>query len=133
MGALAAVVDGAAEIAPVDAYALRLMRKYRPELTSRVRVVSSTDPTPIPPLVASPPLVAAPLAASEQELAALQSAFLEAHQSASLKSLMDELLLLQFAQPVWTDYSVLRQRFGAATAYWASHRLAQRTHPAFAL
>jgi ABC-type phosphate/phosphonate transport system substrate-binding protein len=127
MGALAAVVDGAADIAPIDSYALRLLRKYRPELASAVRVVGQTAPTPIPPLVASATSV------SEKELAALRSAFLEAHQSASLKFLMNELLLLGFARPHSNAYAVLRERFDTATAYWRSHRLAAHTHPAFVL
>lgn len=127
MGALAAVVDGAADIAPIDSYALRLLRKYRPELASAVRVVGQTVPTPIPPLVASA------TAASDKERAALRSAFLEAHLSASLKSLMNDLLLLSFAPPNSTAYAVLRERFDAATAYFRSHRLAAHTHPAFVL
>lgn len=127
LGALAAVVDGAADIAPIDSYALRLLRKYRPDLTSAVRVVGQTLPTPIPPLVASA------ASASEKDLAALQSAFLQAHQNPSQKSLMDELLLLGFAEPDPNAYVVLRERFDAATAYWRSNRLADRTHPAFAL
>src|ERR1700730_4797474 len=127
MGALTAVVDGTADIAPIASYALRLLRKYRPDLASAVRVVGQTVPTPIPPLVASA------TAASERERAALQSAFLEAHQSTSLKPLMDELLLLGFARPDPNAYAVLRERFDAARAYWSSHRLAAHTHPAFAL
>jgi ABC-type phosphate/phosphonate transport system substrate-binding protein len=127
MGALAAVVDGAADIAPIDSYALRLLRKYRPDMASAVRVVGQTVPTPIPPLVASATSV------SEKERAALQSAFLEAHQSPSLKPLMDELLLLRFARPDSNAYAVLRERFDAATAYWRSQRLAAHTHPAFVL
>jgi ABC-type phosphate/phosphonate transport system substrate-binding protein len=121
------VVDGAADIAPIDAYALRLLRKYRPDMASAVRVVGQTIPTPIPPLVASA------MTASEKELAALRSAFLEAHQSASLKALMDELLLLRFARPDPNAYTVLRERFDTATAYWSFHRLAAHTHPAFVL
>ena len=105
MGALTAVIDGAAEIAPIDSYALRLLGHYRPDLTSAVRVVGQTVPTPIPPMVASA------TSASESEIAALRSAFLEAHQSASLKSLMDELLLLGFARPTANAYAVLRERF----------------------
>jgi ABC-type phosphate/phosphonate transport system substrate-binding protein len=127
MGALAAVVDGAADIAPIDSYALRLLRKYRPDLASAVRVVGETVPTPIPPLVASA------TSASPKELAVLQSAFLEAHQIASLKPLMNELLLLRFARPDSNAYSALTERFDTATAYWRSHRLAAHTHPAFVL
>jgi ABC-type phosphate/phosphonate transport system substrate-binding protein len=127
MGALTAVVDGTADLAPIDSYALRLLEKYRPDLTSQVRVVGQTVPTPIPPLVASA------MTASKKELAALRSAFLESHQSASLKALMDELLLLGFARPDSNAYAVLRDRFDAATAYWKSHRIAAHTHPAFVL
>jgi ABC-type phosphate/phosphonate transport system substrate-binding protein len=127
IGALTAVVDGKADIAPIDSYALRLLRKYRPELAAAVRVIGETVPTPIPPLVASATV------ASEKEIAALRSAFLEAHHSASRKSLMDELLLQRFARPDSSAYAVLRERFDAATAYWNSHRLAAHSHPAFAL
>jgi ABC-type phosphate/phosphonate transport system substrate-binding protein len=127
MGALAAVVDGTADIAPIDSYALRLLRKFRPDLASAVRVVGQTVRTPIPPLVASA------MAATDKERAALQSAFLEAHQSVSLKRLMDELLLLGFVRPQPSAYAVLRERFDTATAYWRSHRLAAHTHPAFVL
>jgi ABC-type phosphate/phosphonate transport system substrate-binding protein len=127
MGALRAVVDGTADIAPIDSYALRLLRKYRPDLASAVRVVGQTVPTPIP------PLVAAATSASPKELAALQSAFLEAHQNAPLKAVLDELLLLGFTRPDSNAYAVLRERFDAATAYWRSHRLAAHTHPAFVL
>jgi len=127
LGALAAVVDGAADIAPIDSYALRLLRRYRPDLTSAVRVVGQTLPTPIPPLVASA------ASASERDFAALQSAFLQAHQNPSQKPLMDELLLLGFARPDANAYVVLRERFDAATAYWRSNSLADHTHPAFAL
>ena len=126
-GALTAVVEGTADIAPIDSYALRLLFKYRPDLTSQVRVVGQTGPTPIPPLVASA------TSASEKELAALRSAFLEANRSASLKPQMDELLLLGFALPDPNSYAVLRERFEAATAYWRSNRLAAHTHPAFVL
>jgi ABC-type phosphate/phosphonate transport system substrate-binding protein len=127
MGALAAVVDGKADIAPIDSYAFRLLRKYRPELVSAVRVIGETAPTPIPPLVASAGAV------SEKERAALQSSFLEAHRNASLKPRMGELLLLGFTRPDSSAYAVLRERFDAAKAYWRSHRLAEVTHPAFVL
>jgi ABC-type phosphate/phosphonate transport system substrate-binding protein len=127
MGALTAVVDGTADTAPIDSYALRLLGKYRPDLASEVRVVGRTVPTPIPPLVASA------AAASEEELAALRSAFLEAHQSATLKPLMNELLLQRFAHPHPGSYDMLRDNFDTAAAYWRSHRLAAHSHPAFAL
>ena len=78
-------------------------------------------PTPIPPLVAS-----------SKGVDALQSAFLEAHQNASTKGLMDQLLLERFTRPDPSSYAVLRDRHEAATRYWSSHPLAGTTHPAFA-
>jgi phosphonate ABC transporter substrate-binding protein len=119
LGNLAAVVEGAADVAPIDAYALRLLRAFRPELTARVRVVATTAPTPIPPLVAS------------EACPALQAAFLEAHQIDSIKPLMDKLLLQRFATVPAGAYAVLSQRFTTSLSYWREHRLAATLHPAF--
>jgi ABC-type phosphate/phosphonate transport system substrate-binding protein len=127
LGALTAVIQGAADIAPIDSYALRLLRRYRPDLTSQVRIIGQTTPTPIPPLVASTVL------ASTGELDALQSAFLEAHQSASMKTAMDDLSLERFIRPDPSSYAVLRERFETAARYWSSHPFAAVIHPAFAM
>ncbi len=55
LGAVSAVVDGAADVAPVDSYAYCLLQKYRRDLTSQLRTIARTPRTPIPPLVASTP------------------------------------------------------------------------------
>jgi ABC-type phosphate/phosphonate transport system substrate-binding protein len=129
LGALSAVVHGAADIAPIDSYAFRLLQRYRPDLTSQVRIVGQTAHTPIPPLVGSlPPLTSAP-----GDLEALTATFLEAHRNASMMTLMDKLLLQRFTRPDSSSYRVLRDRFAATTRYWSLHRLAAVTHPAFAL
>jgi hypothetical protein len=120
LGNLTAVLEGAADVAPIDAYALRLLRMYRPELTARVRIVATTAPTPIPPLVAS------------QAIPALQAAFLEADRIDSIKPLMEKLLLRRFARPDVGAYDVLGQRFAAAMNYWRRHPVAAAIHPAFA-
>ncbi len=121
LGAVSAVVDGAADIAPVDSYAYRLMQRYRPDLTSRLRSVARTASTPIPPLVASAP-----------GLDRLQAAFLEAHQVAEIAPLMRALLLERFVRPDPDSYDALRLNFEAAGRYWSEHRLAATIHPAFA-
>jgi ABC-type phosphate/phosphonate transport system substrate-binding protein len=126
LGALRAVVDGSADIAPIDSYAFRLLQRYRPDLTQRVRSVGQTVPTPIPPLVASPGAV------DRDQLRILQSAFLEAHRNASINPLMGKLLLRRFAQPSAASYEALRLGFEAATRFWAVEALAAVTHPAFA-
>jgi ABC-type phosphate/phosphonate transport system substrate-binding protein len=122
LGALSAVIRGDADIAPLDAYALRLLRQYRPDLTSQVRVIGQTAPTPIPPLVATP-IASEPLAA----------AFLEAHENATIRVLLEPLLLRRFVRPEAAAYQALRSRFEAATAYWRARPLAAVTDPAFVL
>jgi ABC-type phosphate/phosphonate transport system substrate-binding protein len=119
LGALRAIVDGAADVAPIDAYALRLLQKYRPDLTSRIRIVGRTIATPIPPLVGS------------TDEPALQAAFLAAHHNGAVKPLLDQLLLQGFARPDPDTYAVLRERFVAATQYWHEHPIAAVVHPAF--
>jgi ABC-type phosphate/phosphonate transport system substrate-binding protein len=121
LGAASSVVEGAADVAPIDSYAYRLLQKYRRDLTSQLRVIGRTTRTPIPPLVAARPVPAA-----------LQAAFLEAHAIASLAPLMQGLLLERFVCADADAYDALRLNYEAATRYWREHRLAATVHPAFA-
>ena len=121
LGAASAVIEGAADVAPIDAYAFSLLRKYRADLTSQLRVVDRTARTPIPPLVAS-----------QEGLDALQEAFLEAHEIATIQPLMTELLLQRFVRPGASSYDALQRNFEAATGFWSDHPLAAVIHPAFA-
>ena len=120
LGAMSAVIDGAAEVAPIDSYAYRLLQKYRPDLTSRLRIIARTVPTPIPPVVAS-----------ARGFQTLQSAFLDAHRIAATAPLMAALLLERFVRPDPRAYDALRLNCEAATRYWRGHRLAATIHPAF--
>ncbi|HME40498.1 MAG TPA: PhnD/SsuA/transferrin family substrate-binding protein [Steroidobacteraceae bacterium] len=121
LGAISAVVEGAADVAPIDSYAFCLLQKYRWDLTSQVRVIARTPRTPIPPLVAS-----------GGGLQTLQTAFLEAHRSPALAPLMAGLLLERFVLPDPDSYDALRVNYETATQYWREHRLAATGHPAFA-
>jgi ABC-type phosphate/phosphonate transport system substrate-binding protein len=121
LGAVSAVIDGAADVAPIDSYAFCLLQRYRRDLTSRLRVVARTPRTPIPPLVAS-----------RTGLDSLQAAFLEAHKIASLAPLMEGLLLERFVRPDANSYDVLRANYQRAIEFWSSHPLASAIHPAFA-
>jgi ABC-type phosphate/phosphonate transport system substrate-binding protein len=121
LGAISAVIEGAADVAPVDSYAYCLLQKYRWDLTSQVRSVARTPRTPIPPLVAS-----------RDGLGSLQAAFLGAHQITALAPLMAGLMLERFARPDPDSYDALRSNFEAATRYWHEHRLAAMVDPAFA-
>jgi ABC-type phosphate/phosphonate transport system substrate-binding protein len=120
LGAVTAVVSGAADVAPIDAYAYRLLQKYRGDLTSKLRIVARTARTPIPPLVAS-----------IEGVTGLRAAFTAAHRDPALKVLLAGLELSHFVTPDPRDYDALRIGFESATAYWREHPLAEIVHPAF--
>jgi ABC-type phosphate/phosphonate transport system substrate-binding protein len=120
LGAVTAVVDGTADVAPIDSYAYRLLQKYRADLTSKLRTVARTARTPIPPLVAS-----------IEGATGLRAAFTAAHRDPALKVLFAGLELSHFVTPDPRDYDALRVRFESATAYWREHPLAEIVHPAF--
>jgi ABC-type phosphate/phosphonate transport system substrate-binding protein len=120
LGAMSAVIDGAADVAPIDSYAFYLLQKYRRDLTSQLRTIGRTARTPIPPLVAS-----------KAGFETLQAAFLEAHRIATLAPLMAGLLLERFVRPDPASYDALRLNFETATRYWRAHPLAATVHPAF--
>ena len=120
LGAVSAVADGAADVAPIDSYAYCLLRKYRGDLMSQLRSVGRTARTPIPVLVASNP-----------GYDTLQAAFLEAHEIAATRQLMADLLLERFVRPDPRSYDVLRLNFETSTRYWRDHPLAASVHPTF--
>jgi hypothetical protein len=120
LGAMSAVIDGAADVAPIDSYAYCLLQKYRQDLTCQLRIIGRTARTPIPPLVASTP-----------GFDALQAVFLEAHRIASIIPLMAGLLLERFVRPDPASYDALRLNFETASRYWRAHPLAASVDPAF--
>jgi ABC-type phosphate/phosphonate transport system substrate-binding protein len=122
MGALTAVIDNKAEVAPLDSYALVLLEKYAHNLTGQVRVIKSTEPTAVPALVAS-----------GTASAKVTAAFLAAGATPSMRALMDRLLLRSFARPEVRAYDALRERFLTMQAFWRRHPLAEKAHPLFAV
>jgi ABC-type phosphate/phosphonate transport system substrate-binding protein len=126
LGAVSAVVAGAADVAPIDAYAYRLLQKHRRDLTSQLRTVARTARTPIPPLVAS-----IALQASIEAAQGLRAAFTAAHRDPALKALFTGLKLSHFVTPEPGDYDALRIDFESAAAYWRGHPLAEIVHRAF--
>jgi ABC-type phosphate/phosphonate transport system substrate-binding protein len=53
-GVVDAVLAGTADAGPLDSYAHELIRAHDPEIADSLRIVASTRPIPIPPLVAAP-------------------------------------------------------------------------------
>lgn len=121
LGAINAVVHGIADVAPIDSYALLLLRQFQPALVSQVRSVARTQARPIPPLVAS-----------NTSPDALVTAFLEAHETASLRDRMTPLLLSRFVRVEKRSYDVLRAEFADTLQYWRTHRIALHVDAAFA-
>ena len=121
IGALTAVIERKAELAPLDSYAFALLSQHAPELTTQVRTIMRTEPTAAPLLVASGPVPAA-----------VAAAFLTAHDNGPAAALMDRLLLARFAQPEPKAYDDLRDRFQNMQAFWRRHPLAKTVHPLFA-
>jgi ABC-type phosphate/phosphonate transport system substrate-binding protein len=106
---LDAVLEGRADVAALDGYALDLLRQHHPELAARVRVVATTVPAPAPPLVASAPIDGA----SRERLTA---ALLEVHRAPELSATLEALLLARFVAVGVADFDVFLERERAAVA-----------------
>lgn len=106
---LDAVLDGRADVAAVDGYALDLLRRHHPELANRVRVVATTVPAPAPPLVASTSI-------DEGSRERLTDALVEAHRAAELPATLEALLLERFVVVRPADLQVFLDREQAAVA-----------------
>ncbi|TMQ28404.1 MAG: ABC transporter substrate-binding protein [Candidatus Rokuibacteriota bacterium] len=107
-----AVLDGRADVGPVDGYGLDLLRRHAAERARRVRVVATTLAAPSAPLVASP-IVDAPARAR------LTEALLAAHAAPELAPTLDELLIARFvrADPAAFDVMLDRQHLAEAAGY----------------
>ena len=98
-GVVDAVLDRRIDVGPLDGYWHLLLRRHRPDLAGRLRVVASTDVAPLPALVASPGL---PVAAA----AALRNAFAAASGRPWFAPLAAELCVSGFAPVARDDYAV---------------------------
>jgi ABC-type phosphate/phosphonate transport system substrate-binding protein len=92
---LASVVEGTADVAPMDSYALDLIRRHEPERVAAVTVIASTAAAPIPALVASSDVDAA---------TRLRQAFLRAGDDPDVAATLAALGLSGFAAVAAEDY-----------------------------
>jgi ABC-type phosphate/phosphonate transport system substrate-binding protein len=104
-----AVIEGRADVGPIDGYALDLLRRHGVERAQRVRVVATTVAAPSAPLVASPLVDAA-------ERERLTAALLDVHAAPEMASTLDELLLARFVRAEPGDFEVFLERQRAAEA-----------------
>ena len=109
---LKAVAECRADIAPIDSYGFDLLARHSPELTERVRIIATTEKTPIPMLVCS-----------GEPSSSLRDAFLRAHTDPANQRLMAELLLSRFVVPDADAYLPYPARRARVNAFWSEHRL----------
>jgi ABC-type phosphate/phosphonate transport system substrate-binding protein len=104
-GIIEALTEKTIDVGPLDGYVFDLIRSGDPGLASQVRVVALTDPTPMPPLVAT-----APLAFSQID--SLRKAFLALHEEPSLDEARKALLIERFVVPDLAEYGETKRRAG---------------------
>jgi ABC-type phosphate/phosphonate transport system substrate-binding protein len=104
-----AVLDGRADVAAVDGYALDLLGRHAPEVTARLRVIDTTVPAPSAPLVASPDV-------PDTQCEKLTEALVGAHDAPDIRATLDELLLSRFVRVDAQDFEVFLERARAAEA-----------------
>jgi len=102
-GVIKALAAGEIDVGPLDGYVFDLMRAGDPAFAAQVRVIASTDPTPMPPLVATAPL-------KPDQLGRIRNAFLEVHKEASLDEAREALLVERFVVPDISVYDETKRR-----------------------
>jgi ABC-type phosphate/phosphonate transport system substrate-binding protein len=104
-GIIKALAEGRIDVGPLDSYVYDLLRHSDPEFASQVRIIESTDPTPMPPIVSTASL---PMTTIER----LRAAFLSVNTESTLESAREALLLDRFVVPDPSAYQVQRARAG---------------------
>ena len=102
-GVIKALIDGTIDVGPLDGYVFDLMRAGDPAFASQVRIVAVSDPTPMPPLVATASL-------EETQIGKIREAFMRAHQEPSLSLPLKTLLIERFVVPDLSVYDETRRR-----------------------
>jgi ABC-type phosphate/phosphonate transport system substrate-binding protein len=102
-GVVRALVAGEIDVGPLDGYVFDLIRAGDPAFAAQVRVIALSEPTPMPPLVATATL-------PDDALARLRNAFLDVHREQSLDSVRAALLIDHFIVPDLAVYAETRRR-----------------------
>lgn len=95
------------DVGPLDSYYYDLIRHHEPDFAAKVRVIATTAPAPIPPLVST----------SEESLSELREALLAAGKAPELADEREVLLLKGFAAPDEADYRVFDTYLAEARQY----------------
>ena len=99
-----ALGEGQIDVGPLDSYYYDIIRRTEPQFAAKVRVVATTAPAPIPPLVST----------GDESL---REALLAAAEAPELGAERDVLLLRRFAVPDTADYRVFDTYLAEARQY----------------
>lgn len=102
-GIVKALVEGRIDVGPLDGYVWDLIRAGDPAFAAQVRLVAATDPTPMPPLIATAPL-------TTDQVESLRMAFRRVHEEQSLQKARQDLLIDRFVVPELSVYDETRRR-----------------------
>jgi ABC-type phosphate/phosphonate transport system substrate-binding protein len=108
-GVIKALAEGRIDVGPLDSYCHDLIRAGDPAFAGAVRILESTDPTPMPPIVATAAL-------GDAAIERLRGAFLAVAGEPSLGTLRETLLLERFVVPEPAVYETTRARARAVEA-----------------
>ena len=108
-GIIKAIVEGRIDVGPLDGYVHDLIRHTEPEYAAQVRIVATTDPTPMPAIIATGALTGA-------DAQRLREAFKAAIATPELEAERAALLLADFQLPDVTVYRMQRDRAAVVDA-----------------
>jgi ABC-type phosphate/phosphonate transport system substrate-binding protein len=104
-----ALLAGEADVGPLDSFAHDLMRRHEPELMAGIRAVDSTDPAPMPSLIAS-------AATPDEIIEQLRATLLSVGERPELAGLRNALCLSGFGATTTADYQTTLDRAAVAEA-----------------
>lgn len=102
-GIVKALVAGEIDVGPLDGYVWDLIRAGDPAFAAQVRLVATTEPTPMPPLIATAPLKA-------EEVERVRGSFKRVHEEKSLDDARKALLVERFVVPELSVYDETKRR-----------------------
>ena len=102
-GIIKAIAEQRIDVGPLDGYVHDLLRHTEPEFAAQVRIIQTTDPTPMPAIIATAPL-------TNDEISRLRSAFKASISAPELMAERSALLLGDFALPQADVYRMQRER-----------------------
>ncbi len=112
-GIIRAIAEDRIDVGPLDGYVHDLIRHTEPEYAAQVRVIDTTDPTPMPAIIATASL-------PEGDLARLRDAFRASIRAPALRAERAAVFLADFVVPDPSVYEMQRARAAVvdAAAEW---------------